>query len=154
MPCGTQGSDAGKNVGGSNLKPRDQKNPIYDGSYNQPVNSGARRVLGGGAHWKPKTGVDKTFVREEVGTLPTRPVPLATKPHDLTGKTFGQLTVKGLGLKKKGNASAAWVVRCSCGAWEHRKSKALTNPGDPALLACRDCCAMIEIRRGNRPARL
>lgn len=37
------------------------------------------------------------------------------KRHDLTGKTFGRLTVLGRSAKKNEHGSVSWIVRCECG---------------------------------------
>lgn len=55
----------------------------------------------------------------------------ATTVEDLTGRRVGALTVVGkLALVKK-----RWAVRCNCGIYEARSSKAILNPNNAF-----DCC--------------
>lgn len=123
-----------------------------------PVNAQSARVLGRGVHWKPALELAPTYVRDEQGVPEIRkPVPGAL---DLTGHRFGRLVVKGLGAKKPvseykktrkksegkmaGKVPAAWVVRCDCGAYEHRKSKALRSG---AAVMCSHCAYLEAIKR-------
>jgi hypothetical protein len=110
----------------------------------------AAKVLGKGVHWKPMLHVPAGFVREEEGTLPTRPIPFSMKAHeDLTGKRFGKFVVKGLGIPSK---PARWVVRCDCGAYEHRKTNALlTIPVERSQ--CSHCDYLTELKLGLVPNR-
>ena len=125
------------------------KRSIVEVAALAPLDAKAAKVLGGGAKWKPFFAEKPTtgFVREEEGILPTRPVP-STMGFDLTGQRFGRFIVKGLAPKKDSNSPAAWVVRCDCGAYEHRKTKALrTLPADQLL--CSHCHHLVEIRAGR-----
>jgi len=61
-------------------------------------------------------------------------------PHgcpDYTGQRRGRLVVKGLLDKSElgGSKKASWVVRCDCGMWETRTSKAIREANEPD-----DCC--------------
>lgn len=118
-----------------------------------PLDAKAAKVLGGGVHWTPSIKNPANYVREEEGVLPIRPVPLATinsaQFEDLTGKRFGRFVVKGLGVLTK---PARWVVRCDCGAYEHRKTNALkTLPAD--RLCCSHCDYLQELKAGHIPNR-
>ncbi len=102
-----------------------------------PQSATAARVVSRGVHYEPTLKHDGNFV---TGDLPL-PMKTPTNPEairvaqELVGKTFGRLTVKGLAEGKSN--PARWVVRCSCGRWEHRKAKTLR--GDPERLACSHC---------------
>ena len=116
-----------------------------------PLDAKSARVLGGGIHWTPKLVQPDNYVREEEGALPTRrPLPGSL---DLTGQRFGKFFVKGLSATaKQGNTPAAWVVRCDCGAYEHRKAKALRSmPSDK--LHCSHCEYLAELKAGRVPNR-
>ncbi|WP_062095306.1 hypothetical protein [Caulobacter sp. CCH5-E12] len=57
------------------------------------------------------------------------PAPEAALPFnvvDLTGRTFGRMTVIGYHKSKAGHG-ALWLARCVCGYYELRKTKAITN---------------------------
>ncbi len=61
------------------------------------------------------------------------------KIHDLTGQTFGKLTVLGLSDKrgKRGERSVIlWECRCSCGAIVYKPTDALKNR---SVSMCADC---------------
>lgn len=52
----------------------------------------------------------------------------------MVGKKFGRWLVIGLAATKK----VAWVVRCSCGRYEHRRTTALER-AEETDDACREC---------------
>jgi hypothetical protein len=67
---------------------------------------------------------------------------LGPKEHDLTGRKCGRLTVIGNALFKPKNwrtdkNSVRWVVRCSCGRYEHRTTKTIKK-ADP-ISCCNQC---------------
>jgi len=59
------------------------------------------------------------------------------KEKNMCGKKFGRFLVVGYFGTSSGKASrrALWVVRCSCGSYETRSSKSITNPSNT-----NDCC--------------
>jgi len=68
---------------------------------------------------------------------PPRMKPVPPCLEDLTDERRGSLVVKGLLDKSElsGGAKASWVVRCDCGGWETRSTKALRSGKEP-----NDCC--------------
>lgn len=54
---------------------------------------------------------------------------------DLRGYKYGRMTVIGLADEQNLKKNSRWVVRCSCGRYEHRKARAIRNPEN-----ARDCC--------------
>lgn len=63
---------------------------------------------------------------------PTKPAPHGAP--DLTGIIFGRMRVIGYyGSNQKGGL---WLSRCTCGAYETRRAKAIRNPVNTD-----DCCA-------------
>lgn len=132
--------------------PRLARNPIYDHAASQPANQQAGKIIGkGGDVWKPEIKYPPGFVREEVGALPFRNPPPNTL--NLMGQRFGSLVVLGLQAEpRKGGTKAAWVVRCDCGAYEHRKAKTLTK-GDPKRWHCSNCDYLSELRAGRKPTK-
>ncbi len=87
---------------------------------------------GSGDHYDPEAKQQEHWL-----TCP----PIAPAPHnapDLTGQIIGRLTVKGYYAIANGKG-ARWVVRCTCGGYETRRTKAITKPG---LNDCHEpmCC--------------
>jgi len=113
-----------------------------------PQNQTAARVMSKGVHYEPTMAPAPHHVSTDV-PLPMRDI-RSTAPETqvlaraLVGKIFGRLTVKGLAVGK-----SRWVVRCSCGQWEHRRAKALQQ-GEVARLMCRRCDKVKEYARMYR----
>lgn len=65
--------------------------------------------------------------------------PLPHSTLDLAGKSYGRLTVMRYhGRRKNRGGGALWLVRCVCGAYEMRSTKALYGDGpDKACGVCR-----------------
>jgi hypothetical protein len=58
---------------------------------------------------------------------------------NLTGKTFGLLTVIGLFIKQNPKKNATWLVLCKCGYYTTRKAKGLKTPiSTPKCPYCRN----------------
>lgn len=56
--------------------------------------------------------------------------------ENLIGRTFGRLTVFGyVGKLNKNQPHTLWLVKCSCGSYEMRKTKSIKNPENKF-----DCC--------------
>lgn len=115
-----------------------------------PINRVAKKVTQRGTHWEPKIPPTEVF---SVLPLPTRRV--TGNGIDLTGMSFGRLTVVGLAaLASKG--PARWVVRCACGSYSHRKAKVLQSPeAHRTAKMCKRCDLVEKLRRdsGNWPDR-
>jgi len=91
-----------------------------------PINADAAKARdGGGVHYEPtkRPGGDHW-----TAPPPTRRVPWNCA--DLTGTKIGRLTVVGLLDSRSHDKGARWLVRCSCGDYEARRSKALKNPNN------------------------
>lgn len=88
-----------------------------------PLNREASVVRdGSGDLWAPK-------IKEHIEHWDAPPPPEAPRPEimpDLTGRTVGRLTV--IRYHGRRGDSGRWLVRCACGAYELRRSKAITNP--------------------------
>jgi hypothetical protein len=69
---------------------------------------------------------DQTRVSSRI-PLPTKPfTPNGAPAEDLTGKQIGSLLVCGCALKPPGSTTGSkWVVRCTCGNYEHKSGKVL-----------------------------
>ena len=97
-----------------------------------PVDKTAANVIKGGVYYTP----DKRIANVHSPTpLPTRSMWFTEKRNpefvNLTGTKFGQMTVIGISADHK----KVWVVRCVCGKYETRSSKAIKNPNNQD-----DCC--------------
>jgi hypothetical protein len=113
-----------------------------------PINREAALARDGrGVHWEPQRRFNLDAVHSDV-PLPTLPCPVQPNiPKDMIGKRFGRFVVIGYG--GAGASGARWVVRCACGAYEHRRMRALTNPGKPSSLMCNRCDYLEELKAGR-----
>jgi hypothetical protein len=117
-----------------------------------PVNKTAAQVTGRGVHWEPeKNLLSPGQVRSET-PLPTRPWPQTSLGQDnLTGRIVGRFTVIGLSAeKRRSHSGSRWVVRCSCGAYEHRTTKGIRR-SDLAGMMCVRCDYTDQMIKGNVP---
>jgi len=111
----------------------------------RPVNRQAARVLAGGVHYKPNK---KIVQRHWTTPPPLVAIPESAKSNpcfvDLTGRSFGRFRV--IGYLGKSNNKASWLVRCACGDFETRRSRAILNPenyGD----RCANCQHLAFLKR-------
>lgn len=108
-----------------------------------PLDATAARVTGKGVHFEPllKPSYD-THIRASKEPLATKPRPrgwneAAKQTYaELVGHQFGRWRVIGLSALGPGNSGARWVVKCSCGRYEHRSHKAIKRAPTTG-----DCCA-------------
>lgn len=110
-------------------------------------------VTARGVHWEPAAlKLSPGQVISDV-PLPTRPWPATARGQDnLTGRIIGRLTVVGLSADSaKSEGGARWVVRCACGNYEHKRTRALRNPVFPSRMMCRRCDYVAEMVAGNKP---
>ncbi len=105
-----------------------------------PADGTSARVIKGGVHYTP----DKMITNEHSDC----PLPMRSPNHlerhsktfvDLKGTKFGQFTVVGLHDAGRTKKTLTWVVRCSCGKYETRTSKAVRNPNNAAIDCCQWC---------------
>lgn len=96
-----------------------------------PVNRQAAAVIGSGNQYKEP---EYKAALHSAGPLPTRSWPVTSRSEDdLTGKRYGRFTVIGLYTETQ-----SWVVRCDCGIYTTRKSKALKSAlGGPNMMCAR-----------------
>ncbi len=77
------------------------------------------------------------------------PLPIrANLPSDvpeLTGRKFGRLTVMGAHAS---SPPLRWVVRCVCGRYETRKTRAVMNPANSAD-SCQECRHLQSLRKAS-----
>lgn len=110
----------------------------------RPVDATAARVLQKGEHYDP------VKAKERFGHSDT---PLPTGRYrgpaswDMTGNRFGLFLVVGAvpgqvvtGFKTR------WVVRCQCGAYEIRTTRAIKNPENAEIDRCAVCRNLVWIR--------
>lgn len=104
-----------------------------------PQDATAARVTSRGFQYTP----DKQLPRSHRDTPPPMgPIPdLAPR---LIGVKFGRFTVIGWCATQgsKGN----WVVRCVCGAYETRTTRAVRNPKNATVDCCAQCRHVIWLR--------
>lgn len=109
-----------------------------------PLNKTAAVVARGkGVHWTPEL---KGGHAHYDAPKPVLPFPDPAK--DLTGTTLGRLKVIGyVGTTpgSGGNSGPRWLVRCQCGRYEERRTKAIKNPAN-WVDRCQECHALVKIR--------
>lgn len=116
----------------------------------RPIDSTARNVTSRGIHFSFRT--PDFHVRSDI-PLPTRDEPKMLDEHRcLIGKQFGRLTLIGLSddIRKNGK-NARWVVRCTCGFYEHRTLKFLTRETLDERRMCSHCDHLEERKKGLGP---
>lgn len=106
---------------------KDKKHPIYDAAVAIPVNRVAVRVTRDRfhIHYEPNVG------RESHPHWDAPPPMKKIIPHgmqNLVGTVFGRFTVLGVYAGTKGHWTAGrWIVRCTCGRYEIRGTKAIKS---------------------------
>lgn len=133
-----------------------KRTTIFDRlATSSPLDATAARVTSQGTHYEPKVA----YAEHKHWDTPPPMKPLPNNPtiRNMVGRKFGRLTVVGLGDTKRGTGSsgASWVVRCACGDYEHRKTKAIENPLNSED-RCRKCHQLLinekRLRsQGSRP---
>lgn len=117
---------------------------VIDGAPCDPVNQVAGRVTSKGIHFAPVGKPCKHYVSDE--PLPLRQeLPNSPNWQDFTGFKKGKFTVVGLAANRNGQ----WVVKCQCGTYETRVTKALRNPNN-AFDACVHCQRDAYLRKEAR----
>ena len=96
-----------------------------------PLNATASRVVSKGYKYEPEKKITNAH-------WDIRPAQFNPKCA-LTGKFFGRLTVVGIYLgPEQSNRRASYLCRCTCGAYELRRSRAINNPKN-INDACQKC---------------
>ena len=125
---------------------KNHKDDLFDSVLaSVPINKTAARIISGGTHYEQKLNPAAHIAHSDC-PLPIKPIDVKRRRDpcfvNLLGKKTGRLTVIGLAdfKHKDKTKSATWVVRCACGNYEHRSSKAIKNPNnvDDACRFCRD----------------
>jgi hypothetical protein len=90
----------------------------------RPVNRTAAIVVGSkGDHWNAKVPSYHMHSDTPLPIIPMSKADLMNPEYvDLSGTMYGRLKVIGYYGNKR------WVVRCSCGAYEVRRAKAIKSP--------------------------
>jgi hypothetical protein len=118
-------------------------NNIYESGMT-PINKAAGRVMSRGEEYapqlKPWSGVEQ---KTPIPIRELREIPVNLR--HLIGYRFGRMTVIGFAQIPK-----RWSVRCSCGVYCIRSTKAICNPNN-INDACRVCSDMLfKLRRDHR----
>ena len=98
------------------------------------VDATARAVTSNGVGYKPS--IAPTSREDSETPIPMQPVPPCEK--DLTALVMGRLTVLGRAIGRANTKGAPWVVRCKCGRYAIRRTKAIKNPNN-AHDRCAEC---------------
>lgn len=97
-----------------------------------PIDRTTARAMSGGESYETPESAFADYVHSDT-PLPIAPVP--SNAANIVGRRFGTMIVVGYAATQNPNKNATWVVRCNCGAFEHRKARATNNPHD----CCRVC---------------
>lgn len=112
--------------------------------HESPVNSTAARVMARGTEYV--SGVSNGAATYQEMPIATRPIGRAAKqnPHfvDCTGVKFGRFTVIGLAAEHP----QRWVVKCACGFYSLRSTKAVRNPKNTTD-CCKECQHLLYLKR-------
>ena len=94
-----------------------------------------------------QSGVEYVCPRKKMSKESPVPFRIKTTPdraQELTGVRFGRLTVLGFAMFFKG----MWCVRCDCGTYALRKSRAVTNPKNKND-RCEECRHLAQIQNSD-----
>lgn len=113
-----------------------------------PMNATAARVVSrGGEHFTPNM-VMPDHVKHWDYPPTTLPLPSPGKSFvDLTGTRFGRFRVVGYMGKRRDDRPAQWLVRCDCGDYETRSTKAIKRAAEGAD-RCYVCQYHERVKRG------
>ena len=123
-----------------------------------PVNAAADAVTTGRGNrhfepaMKPHSGHFHSHAPPKMRPRRELTTEISRQKHDeLVGKRINRLIVVGLAVplsdSRTARRYAQWVVRCDCGMYETRKSKALRNPNPRPLHSQCRACQTIETNR-------
>lgn len=113
----------------------------------QPVNRLAARQLSRGIEWQPDHKGNPHARTWDIPPPVQKRLPEGGTFKDQTGKQFGRLTVIGYLGKLNAKKKAVWLVRCACGFYETRGSRAI-DAADPNA-ACEKCRYLERVKRGQ-----
>lgn len=116
----------------------------------KPVNATTAKVVSRGIDWVPdKVKRAKQWQERTDAPLPTREF-IGPQDQDITGKRYGRLTVVGNSAERSRNdRGAAWVVRCTCGYYEIRRTKTLNEQAGRSAQMCSHCDILEAIKNGE-----
>jgi hypothetical protein len=109
----------------------------------------AQSAFGSGTHYAPT--IKYNGYHSDVP--PTMKPPPPDGP-DFRGRAFGRFVVIGLMDAPRRNKGARWVVRCKCGMYETRVTKAICNPVNNTVDRCADCRNLENLKQLSRRATL
>ena len=123
-------------------RPGPERNPVMEDFHARtPVNKTAQRVISPGFRYEPRispnAGDSRTPLPIKINVDPQAP--------KLAGHKYARMTVIGFAADRKG----VWVVRCSCGTYTYRKTKAILNPENDQD-RCAECRHLAYLKRNER----
>lgn len=108
-----------------------------------PVDKLAAAVTSKGEHYDPELKYGGIESDTPIATKPIAKANIANPGFtDLTGCRFGRYVVIGVAR----DVAKAWVVRCECGRYAIRSSKAIKNPAN-SQDCCRQCRHLMQLQR-------
>jgi hypothetical protein len=128
------------------VKKKEKDHPIYDAAVAIPVNRTAVWVTRKRFQEKYEPDLKLSPQVHSKVPLPTKDTPQGSMPN-LVGTVFGRFIVVGVYAGTKGKwTGGRWVVRCRCGCYETRSTKAVgsqKNNWD----RCRECQHLMYLKR-------
>lgn len=113
-----------------------------------PLNKDAALARDGrGENYEPNCRINPGSAHSDT-PLPT--IRFGGGGENLTNVKFGRMTVIGVAKDTRQNdRGRAWVVRCACGNYEHRRTKAIRNTAN-ANDCCTKCRHLEYLKRRDR----
>ena len=107
----------------------------------RPIDGNAQSVIRTGVHYERKRKHEHGYIDQREPYPIRAMVEVPPNFRHLIGFKFGLLTVIGMALKPK-----RWAVRCACGMYTLRSTKAVINPKN-AQDACEQCQHQLWLKR-------
>lgn len=101
-----------------------------------PINRNAALSTGRGESWAPSVQLQNTSDTVPPLRKPSREARANPNFQDLTGRTFGRLTVLGIHAERAKSGGARWVCRCRCGQYAQFRARTLLDGDQDRCGAC------------------
>ena len=111
-----------------------------------PIDRISARAISAGVAYKPQKTIRNLDTDLPIKTRePTQTERRSNGFVDLSGQRVGRFTVIGMASQ----INAMWVVRCDCGRYATRTSKAIKNPNNSSD-CCEHCRHLFFLKRDER----
>jgi hypothetical protein len=115
-------------------------------SLSKPINKTAAMVTSKGYEYKPCKKIETQDTHLPIPIrMPSQEILSLPTFKSLTGYKFGRFTVLGIAEE----IGRGWVVRCQCGTYTTRRSKAILNPNNRQD-RCEQCRHLAFLKREDK----